>query len=137
MKILSTKAHGILDYLMGALMVASPRIFHLGRSGAETWLPILLGAGMILYSLFTKYEFGVSRSINMKSHLKLDIISGLFLAISPWLFDFNDFAYRPHLLLGLALVVVALVTESSPRRSPRRSQRRSEIFSNGAHRHAH
>src|SRR5687767_11150337 len=98
MKIISTRVHGVLDYLMGALLIAAPWLFDFARNGAETWVPVILGAGAILYSLMTDYEYSVSRSISMKTHLNLDLFSGIFLAASPWIFGFNDYVYMPHLV---------------------------------------
>lgn len=57
MQIISTKAHGVLDYLMGILLIASPWLFNFNRGGDETWIPVILGSAIILYSLFTDYEY--------------------------------------------------------------------------------
>lgn len=115
MNIISTKVHGVLDYLVGALLIAAPWIFDFNRGGAETWVPIILGAGAILYSLFTDYEYSVSRSISMKTHLTLDVISGIILAASPWIFGFSDFVYLPHLIFGIFEIGAGVMTETTPR----------------------
>jgi hypothetical protein len=114
MRILSTKAHGILDYLMGLILIASPWLFDFARNGAETWVPVVLGVGIIIYSLFTDYELGAYRTLSMKNHLLLDLVGGVILAASPWLFDFDEYVYLPHLILGILEVGAALVTERSP-----------------------
>ena len=101
MNIIPTKVHGVLDYLMGAILIAAPWILDFNRGGAETWVPVILGAGVILYSLFTDYEYSISKSIPMKTHLTLDVISGVFLAASPWIFGFSEFVYLPHLTFGV------------------------------------
>jgi hypothetical protein len=36
MKVISTRTHGIMDYLMGVLLIASPWLFKFSRDGAET-----------------------------------------------------------------------------------------------------
>ena len=48
MRFIPTKVHGILDYVVGALLAVSPWLFQFNRGGAETWIPVLLGAGAIL-----------------------------------------------------------------------------------------
>ncbi|MBT1706231.1 SPW repeat domain-containing protein [Chryseosolibacter indicus] len=131
MKILSTKAHGILDYLMGVLLIAAPWIFNFARGGAETWVPVVLGAGMLLYSLLTNYEMGVSKAISMRAHLTMDVLSGILLAASPWIFGFNDFVYLPHLIFGILEIGAAMMTESAP------SPARDTSAVPGQHRHAH
>jgi hypothetical protein len=114
MRIISTKAHGVLDYLVGVILIAAPWILGFARNGAETWVPVILGAGAILYSLLTNYEMGVSKTISMRTHLMLDIASGILLAASPWLFNFDDYVYLPHLVLGLGEMLVASLTERYP-----------------------
>ncbi|EMR01328.1 SPW repeat domain-containing protein [Cesiribacter andamanensis] len=81
-------------------------------------MPVILGAGVILYSIFTDYELGAVRRISMRTHLWLDILGGAFLAVSPWLFDFNEWVYMPHLLLGLAEVGAGIFTRTTPDRAP-------------------
>lgn len=118
MRMIPTKVHGYLDYAMGALLIAAPWLFDFARGGAETWVPVILGAGTILYSLFTDYELGVSKGISMGTHLTLDLAGGLLLAISPWLFGFADFVYVPHLVLGILEIGASLMTRRDPAYGP-------------------
>jgi hypothetical protein len=114
MRFIPTRIHGMLDYLMGALLIASPWIFDFARGGAETWVPVILGAGVILYSIFTDYELGAVRKLSMRTHLWLDIAGGALLALSPWLFGFSEWVYMPHLLLGLAEIGAGVFTKTTP-----------------------
>ena len=114
MRIISTKAHGILDYLVGIILIAAPWILGFAQDGAETWVPVILGASAILYSLITNYEMGVSKTISMRTHLMLDIASGILLAASPWLFNFEEQVYLPHLILGLGEILIASLTDRYP-----------------------
>lgn len=114
MRFIPTKVHGYLDYLVGLLLIAAPWLFDFANGGAETWIPVILGAGAIVYSLMTDYELGVSRTISMRTHLMLDLISGIFLAVSPWLFGFADEVYGPHLVLGILEIGAALMTKREP-----------------------
>ncbi len=114
MRFIPTKVHGILDYLVGILLIASPWLFDFARGGAETWVPVVLGAGAIVYSLMTDYEYSISRSISMKTHLTLDLLSGIFLAASPWIFNFDEYVYMPHLVLGLLEIAASLMTQTVP-----------------------
>lgn len=114
MKIISTKMHGYLDYIMGLLLIAAPWLFDFAAGGAETWVPVLLGAGTILYSLFTDYELGMSRKLSMRTHLGLDLAGGALLAVSPWLFGFADYVYMPHLILGILEIGASLMTKIHP-----------------------
>jgi hypothetical protein len=114
MRFIGTKTHGYLDYIMGALLIAATWIFDFDRGGAETWVPVVLGTGVILYSLLTDYELGASRQISMRTHLMLDLIGGALLAVSPWLFGFAEYVWAPHLIFGLLEMGAALMTERTP-----------------------
>lgn len=103
-----------MDYIVGILLIAAPWIFDFDRGGAETWVPVILGAGTILYSLFTDYELGASRQMSMRAHLTLDFIAGAFLAASPWIFNFDDYVWQPHLIVGILEMGVALFTKLHP-----------------------
>jgi hypothetical protein len=130
---ISTKTHGYLDYTMGALLILAPWLFGFANDRAETIVPVALGVGIILYSLFTDYELSISRIIAMRTHLRLDIIGGIFLAVSPWLFNFKDYVYLPHLIFGLLEIGVAARTrsQSGPRlKSDDLSERKSIYSSN-------
>jgi len=105
-----------MDYLMGALLIVAPWLFGLGR-GPAMWIPIMLGAGALSYSLLTDYELGVVRTIPMPVHLGLDAASGLFLMASPWLFGFASQLWVPHVVLGALELGAALTTRTLPEHS--------------------
>jgi hypothetical protein len=50
----------------------------------------------------------------MKVHLFLDVLSGIFLAASPWLLGFSDRVCLPHLVLGILEISAGLLTTSKP-----------------------
>ncbi len=119
MRFIPTRFHGIIDYLVGAALIAAPWLFNFVPAdhnawSYETYTPIVLGAVLIVQSLCTNYEWGVFKYINMPSHLNLDILSGVVLAASPWLFGFADYVYAPHLIVGLSEIVIALCTKRAP-----------------------
>lgn len=113
MKIISTKTHGVLDYLVGILLIASPWIFGFAENETAKWIPVVLGISALFYSLLTDYEFGMSKTISMRAHLALDTVSGIFLAASPWIFGFADQVYAPHLILGILEIGAAAMTKSN------------------------
>jgi hypothetical protein len=120
MRFIPTRIHGVLDYLVGLLLIAAPWLLGFADGGAETWVPVALGVGALAYSVFTDYELGLVRRLPMPTHLLLDLGSGLLLAASPWLFGFadgtatTDGVWVPHLVLGLFEVGAALTTERAP-----------------------
>ena len=114
MRWIGTKTHGYLDYIMGMVLIAAPWLFGFARDGAETWVPVVLGAAVIIYSLLTDYELGMSPVISMRTHLMLDLAGGVLLAVSPWVFGFADYIWMPHLIFGILEVGAALMTKLVP-----------------------
>lgn len=54
----------------------------------------------------------------MTAHLWLDGLSGVLLAASPWLFNFYDRVFLPHLLIGLFEIGASLITKKMPSHTP-------------------
>jgi hypothetical protein len=70
-----THVHGTIDYIVGTLLILAPFILGFADGTAAQWVPIILGASALFYSLVTDYELGVARVIPMPVHLGLDIAS--------------------------------------------------------------
>lgn len=114
MKLISTKTHGVLDYLMGIFLIASPWIFGFAYRNAAHYVPEVVGIVMLLMSVMTNYELGMIKVVSMRVHLTIDFLNGLFLAVSPWLFGFSDVVYLPHLIIGIAEMGASLITDRRP-----------------------
>lgn len=118
-----TRIHGMLDYLLGALLIASPWLLGFATGGPEQWVPVALGAGVLLYSLFTDYELGAVKKLQMPVHLMLDAIGGVLLAASPWLLGFDERVWMPHVVLGAVEVLTSAITNTVPGYDRRRAAR--------------
>lgn len=118
MRVIPTQIHAILDYLMGVVLIIVPLLVFGG--GAEAWVPVVLGVALIVYSLGTNYEFAAVGVIPVPVHLGLDIVAGIVLIVSPWLFGFADEIWWLHVVLGAAEVAVALLTQTVPTSTPGR-----------------
>ena len=102
MKPISTRAHGVLDYLTAGTLLALPR---------------MMGWGPGATRLLTRYELGLVKKLPMKGHLALDGMSGALLCVAPFLLldeDEGD-ATGPLVGLGLFEIVVPLLTQTTPR----------------------
>ncbi|NLC58607.1 MAG: SPW repeat protein [Armatimonadetes bacterium] len=114
-------AHRTIDYVVGVVLLLAPLLFVFWDIASATWVAILSGLALIIYSLFTSYTAGMNRALGFNTHLTFDVILGIFLAISPWLFGFAGATWNvwvPHLLVGLALAVISFVTERVGAREP-------------------
>lgn len=107
MRVISTKTHGLLDYISAVLLVVSPWIFGFSGGGAAQYTAILAGVAIVIYSSLTDYEASIVEVLPVPLHLGLDLVLGLFLATSPWVFGFSATVYAPHLILGIFTGVVA------------------------------
>lgn len=114
MRLIPTKVHGGLDYLSGALLIASPWLFDFANGSFAQWIPMIVGSTILLVSLITDYEFSIAKLVPMRTHLALDVLSGATLAASPWLFGFAEWIFWPHLLLGMAEIGAGLLTQRVP-----------------------
>ena len=114
MKIINTKVHGFHDYISWILLLVCPWIFEFATGKIEMWIPFSLGIFTLLMSLITNYEFGLFKLISMKAHLRIDMLTNIFLALSPWIFGFHKAVYLPHLAIGVIGLIVALASQSVP-----------------------
>jgi len=120
-RFLPTSVHGVLDYLVGIALIAAPWIFGFASvGGIAVYLPIILGIGLIVYSLVTKYELGVPgiKFIPMPYHLVFDFVAAALLAASPFLFGFANRplnVWLPHLVVGIVVILVVLVSQTHPK----------------------
>jgi hypothetical protein len=125
MRFIPSKFHAPLDYIVGVALISAPWIFQFSDNTAATVIPVVLGIGLIAYSLLTNYELGVWRVVPMSVHTLFDIVAGAFLALSPWIFGFADESanvWVPHVVVGLAAIFLGLTTKHEGSYSYRRSR---------------
>lgn len=118
-KFIPTKVHGVLDYLVAIALIAAPWLFGFNEvGGAAVAIPVVLGIGLILYSLFTKYEWGLIKVVGMPYHLIIDVLASLVLIASPFLFGFYDMdmwnVWVPHVAVGIAVIIVVIFSQTQP-----------------------
>ena len=111
MRVIPTNIHGIVDYIVGLLLVAAPWLLGFDNDGPQTWVPVAAGLLTIGASMFTDYEWGLVRSIPIPAHLGLDILLGAILAASPWIFGFADAVWIPHVAVGLGEILIAALSQ--------------------------
>ena len=118
LRFIPTGVHAYFDYIGGIGLLASPFVFGFYRvGGAAVIIPMILGIGLILYSLLTNYELGIPglKFIPMPLHLTFDLVASVFLAISPFLFGFINQAPNVWLLdiiAGVAVILLVLVSQT-------------------------
>ena len=110
--------HGVFDYVGAIGLIASPFIFGFAdMGGIAVFLPIVLGAGLLLYSLLTDYELGIpgAKFIPMSVHLTVDFVASAFLALAPFLFGYSNEGvnvWLPQVIAGVGVMLLVLVTQT-------------------------
>ncbi len=117
MKFISTKIQGIFDYIIGLALILAPLLFGFQDvGGAAVYVPVVLGAALILYSLLTQYEFGVFKLLSMPYHLAFNAAVGALLVLSPFLLGFVNEApnaWVPHVIAGIIMIGVVLFSQTT------------------------
>jgi hypothetical protein len=111
MRLINTKVHAVLDYLLGIILVSAPWIFRYDASGPKYNMPLAVGSIAALLAFFTKFEYAPFKLIPLRVHLVIDVFSGIALAASPWIFGFSEIIFKPHLVFGLMHAIVAILTD--------------------------
>jgi hypothetical protein len=106
--------HGAADYSYAAVVSAAPELVGFTEERTAATLCRVLGSGALLYSLLTRYEWGLYRVIPFKAHLVADVSANVLALGAPWLFRFarNRRARNTFLAAGLIGMTVVLLTQN-------------------------
>ena len=116
MKLIDTRTHTIIGLIVGVALLVAPWLFAFAdQGGAAVGVPIAVGIFIIVSELTTTSVLSLIKLVPMQVHIMLDVATGLFLALSPWLFGFADLemnAWLPHVIVGVLVAGYALVTRT-------------------------
>jgi hypothetical protein len=128
-----TRTHGIIDLLFASAFIASPFILKaiednngrgrgrtkkrkkrkpvIGNLALEEVLLPAIGAGILAQGIVSNHELGVSKIINMRLHLAMDIVRGSFLIAAPRLLKLDEKLILPMAIAGALEIGHAIMTE--------------------------
>ena len=112
-KIFNRTFHAVLDYGIAILLFISPWIIGIPADGGPYIVFLLAGVSILLMSILTDYPGGIFKRLPMQMHLEADFFLGLFLAISPWAFEFADVTWVYHVGVGVFSMFAALFTKTA------------------------
>jgi len=112
MKFLDTKFHGYLDYTIGILLLFIPSVMHLEAHTAQSLIFYIFGIFTLFLALHTDYEAGLYKLLPVEVHVVIEVVTGLFFALSPWIFGFAGKVFFPHLFFGVMTIVLSLGTKT-------------------------
>jgi hypothetical protein len=114
-------AHGAIEYLAAALLIAAPFLFSFDSDSA-TAVSIVAGVIVLVVTACTALPTGLIKSIPIHAHAVVDYLVAALLIASPFLFSFTDdgTATAFFIVLGvfhlLLTIATRFVTEERPRR---------------------
>jgi hypothetical protein len=109
MRVVPTILHGIVDYVVGAIVCGLP--FYYGWTGTPRTTFVACGAFVIVYSMLTDYEAGLFRFLRIRFHLLLDAIFGMAMLFLPSLLDLQAAERLPVYVIGVLALALAATTK--------------------------
>jgi len=101
---LNPTVHGLLDYLAAGALIVLPMV--LGLTGVALWPSVAGGVGLILYSLFTDYRFGIVHVLSYDLHLLLDLTAGVAFVVMPLVLKFDAFTSVYYFVMAAGVIAV-------------------------------
>lgn len=104
MKIISSRFHGILDYLTVIFLFAAPTLFKMEGTIA-TFTYALAGIHFVLTAL-TNFEFGLIKVIPFAIHGLIEMVVAVVLAAIAFWFNYKGSELGFYFYIGLALIIL-------------------------------
>jgi hypothetical protein len=118
---ISLRTHNILDYVIGAVLILCPYVFGFSEVDAARNTFLVLGFGLIAYSLLTNYFYSAVKLIPVNVHMVLDVLAGVALILSPSIFGYRGlltgFDYALHFILGFGAIGLVALTDRTKTRT--------------------
>ena len=111
MKIISSKAHGILDYATAVFLLLSPTLFKM--EGELTTITYLLGVVHFTLTILTNFEVGLIKVIPFRIHGLIEVVVALGLAaLAFWFYNnTNEFGFYFYMALAVIIMIVFILTD--------------------------
>lgn len=112
MKIISSKLHGFIDYLVVIFLAVSPMLF--GMEGFVCTFTYVLAAVHLVLTLCTNFGAGIFKIIPLNVHGYIEFLVGILLVILAFtLFKDNELGKTFYTVFGAAVFVTALLSDYS------------------------
>lgn len=124
---ISTNTHAMLEPLMAILLIASPWIFGFSSTDDAKTICIVAGVAMLILGATTRWRYSLVNLVPLEWHFRSDLLLGLLLILSPFIFGFDGAggATRFLIIFGLAEIIAALATNWEADRTTDRGTRRA------------
>jgi SPW repeat len=109
--------HGILEYVVGALFIASPFLFGFSSSAAPTAAAVVVGLLLLAFTATSDLPTGLVRTVTVGVHVTVDLVLAVLLVALPFLLGFTAEGAPTALFIvvGVLHLLVTIATRFSPR----------------------
>lgn len=116
MKIISSKMHGVLDYLVVIFLLVSPTLFKM--HGQLCTFTYALAAIHFLLTILTRFELGLIKIIPFPLHGVIEFFVAIVLALVSFWFNKNGNAlgFYYYLYFAIAIMLVFVLTDFKGKR---------------------
>ncbi len=112
-RFLTPSVHGLLDYMAVTVLLVAPFAFGFADTNVlALYISLILGVGLLVYSLFTDYTYSLSGAISFRIHLLFDALSGSGAIVIPFIFGFEGAAKIYYIVMGAGVLLVVVLTDS-------------------------
>jgi hypothetical protein len=125
---ISSKIHGILDYIVVIFLWASPTLFELPEKTAA--FTYILGAVHLVLTIFTNFEYGIIRFIPLKIHGVIELIVSLALVGFAFFMGSREGDIARNFYLGFSMSVFIVWIFSDYTNKPKGKQEIPYLESN-------
>jgi SPW repeat-containing protein len=108
--------HAAIEPIAAIVLIASSWIFGFSDNNTAKIVTIIIGAIMLISGSMTDWRLSLTRLIPLRVHFMTDLLLGVVLVISPFIFGFshNGAATRFAIIFGALELVTALSTRWDP-----------------------
>jgi hypothetical protein len=103
--------HAIADYAVGlGLIIIAVAV---GGSGKAVAAGVVVGATVLVVSMFTRYPLGVAKVLPFTVHSAGDYLAAALLVLSPFVLNFHNTdsgLTAVYVVAGIAVLAVSLIT---------------------------
>lgn len=111
MNILTSKSHGILDYIFSIFLLSAPTLFQM--EGDLCTITYVLGAAHLLITVLTNFEVGLIKLIPFRIHGLIEIVVSIVLVALAFWFNSqgSEFGFYFYLALAGVIMIVFTITD--------------------------
>ncbi len=107
LRFITPNMHGVLDYLLGGVLIVAPFLLGLGASSmAAVWLSVILGVALVVMSLLTDYRYSAAQIIPFRVHFGADMVVAFILVLAPFVFSFSGHGWVYYVVAAAAVLTV-------------------------------